>query len=80
MNFRRPIICDQLHQERRAMRTHSLLMHCAYAAVTSLVLLGLGTAATPQELPAYMAPIAGRTVSSPADTATKNVLALNTYV
>jgi hypothetical protein len=64
------------------MRTHSLLS-CSYAAVTSLLLLlGLGTAARAQGqspvLPSYMEPISGRTASSPADTATKDVLALNT--
>jgi hypothetical protein len=42
------------------------------------LLLGLGPAAIAQDLPSYMEPITGRTASSPADTATKNVLALNT--
>ena len=59
------------------MRTHSLL-HYAYATVTSIALLGLGSVAYAQNLPSYMEPITGRTASSPADTATKNVLALNT--
>jgi len=59
------------------MRTHSLL-HYAYATVTSIALLGLGSAAYAQNLPSYMEPITGRTSSSPAGTATKNVLALNT--
>ena len=31
-----------------------------------------------RHLPAYMAPIAGKTAATPAETATKNVLALNT--
>src|SRR5262249_23978211 len=38
------------------------------------------TAANAQDLPSFMAPIAGRTASSPAETATKNVLALNTMM
>src|SRR5438270_13945100 len=59
------------------MRIHSLL-HYACATVTCIALLGLGPAAYGQNLPSYMAPISGRTVSSPADTAAKNVLALNT--
>src|ERR1700688_3701067 len=37
----------------------------------------MGTAPA-DDLPAYMRPIAGHTASSPAETATKNVLALNT--
>jgi hypothetical protein len=60
------------------MRTYSLLQHYAYATVTSIALLGLGAAAYAQNLPSYMEPITGRTASGPADTATKNVLALNT--
>jgi hypothetical protein len=62
------------------MQTDSLLKRCAYATVTSIALAGLATAANAQSpgLPSYMDPIAGRTVSSPADTATKNMLALNT--
>src|SRR3979411_875856 len=53
------------------------------AAITAIALAGLGTPGKsqetrPQDLPSYMAPISGRTVSSPADTAIKNVLALNT--
>src|SRR5262249_7451949 len=41
-------------------------------------LAGMGSTVEAQDLPSYMAPISGRTVSSPAETATKNVLALNT--
>src|SRR5882672_7697364 len=59
------------------MQTDSLLQRYACAALASIALAGLTTAATAQGLPSYMAPIAGRTVSSPAETATKNVLALN---
>src|SRR5438477_9071630 len=60
------------------MRGQSLLKRYAYATATSIALTGLGTTAKSQDLPSYMAPITGRTVSSPADTAAKNVLALNT--
>src|ERR1700730_708517 len=55
-----------------------LLKLCAYAAVTSIALSGMVGAAKADDLPAYMQPIAGRTASSPAETATKNMLALNT--
>jgi hypothetical protein len=60
------------------MQTDSLLKRYAYATVASIVLATLGTAAKSQSLPPFMAPIAGRTASGPADTATNNVLALNT--
>ena len=63
------------------MQTDSLLKRCACAAAASIMLAGAITAAAAQDkssdLPPYMAPIAGRTASSPADTATENVLALN---
>jgi hypothetical protein len=66
------------------MRTDSLVKRYAGVAAASLLLVGLSTAAGAQDrsqtpaLPAFMQPIAGHTVSSPAETATKNVLALNT--
>jgi len=60
------------------MRGQSLLKRYAYATATFIALTGLGTTTKSQDLPSYMAPISGRTVSSPADTAVKNVLALNT--
>ena len=41
-------------------------------------LLSSTVLASAQSLPAYMAPIAGRTNTTPADTATKDMLALNT--
>src|SRR5260370_40551445 len=63
---------------RQAMRGQSLLKRYAYATATFITLTGLGTTTKSQDLPSYMAPISGRTVSSPADTAVKNVLALNT--
>jgi hypothetical protein len=60
------------------MRTNSLLKRYAYAMVASIALMSLGTAARSQDLPSYMAPISGRTASSSAETAMRNVLALNT--
>jgi hypothetical protein len=65
-----------------------LLKRYVTAAAASIMLAGLladaGTTAHAQSpatsppLPSYMQPIAGRTTSSPAQTATDNVLALNT--
>jgi len=49
---------------------------CFAAAVVALLLTSLTARA--QNLPPYMAPIAGRTAATPADTATKDMLALNT--
>jgi hypothetical protein len=60
------------------MRADSLLKRYATAVVASIVLLGLGTTARAQQLPSYMAPIAGGPAASTAYTATNNVLALNT--
>jgi hypothetical protein len=60
------------------MRSQSLLRHCACMTVTLVVLSGTNLAVTADDLPPYMQAIAGRTVSSAADTATRNVLALNT--
>src|SRR5882672_11399855 len=60
------------------MRTRSLVKRTACATLATVVLAGVGTTARSQDLPAYMAPISGGTVASPAETATKNVLALNT--
>jgi hypothetical protein len=59
------------------MQTDALLSY-ARVAVASILLAALGTAAKAQDLPSFMAPIAGRTQSTPAETATNNVLALNT--
>ena len=47
-------------------------------AAIAVVLASSGSAANAQDLPAYMAPIAGRTSATPADIATKDMLALNT--
>ena len=60
------------------MRARSFLQTLMYTTLTSIVLAGLGTTGKAQDLPPYMAPISGRTVSSPAETAMNNVLALNT--
>src|ERR1700756_4975885 len=62
------------------MRIESLLTRSAYATLTAIMLLGLSPVAKAQDLPSFMAPIAGRTTSSPAETATKNVLALNSMM
>lgn len=51
---------------------------CIAAAVIVLLLSGNSLTASAQNLPPYMAPIAGRTTATPADTATKDMLALNT--
>ncbi|MGB6283287.1 MAG: hypothetical protein WBG18_02500 [Xanthobacteraceae bacterium] len=51
-----------------------------YAALLSIVLAGFAGAASADDLPSYMAPIGGRTASSAAETATKDVLALNTMM
>jgi len=48
--------------------------------VLSVVLAGLAGAAMAEDLPSYMGPISGRTASSAAQTATKDVLALNTMM
>ena len=60
------------------MRARSFLQTLMYTTLTSIVLAGLGATGKAQDLPPYMAPISGRTVSSPAETAMNNVLALNT--
>ena len=60
------------------MRVHALVHTLISTTLTSIVLAGPGPMARAEDLPSYMAPISGRTVSSPAETAVKNVLALNT--
>jgi hypothetical protein len=66
------------------MRTRSYLKRCACGVLTFSVLAALGTAARaqdrPADLPSFMAPISGPVASSPAETATKNVLALNSMM
>jgi hypothetical protein len=49
----------------------------AHAALLSIALSGAIGTANADDLPDYMEPIAGHTASTPAETATKNVLALN---
>jgi hypothetical protein len=60
------------------MRAQTNVQRYTCAVLTFIALMGLGTTTKSQDLPSYMAPISGRTVSSPTDTAVKNVLALNT--
>jgi hypothetical protein len=65
------------------MRVNLFLTRCACAIATSVAVSAALSSANAQEaktppLPAYMAPISGTALSSPAETATKNVLALNT--
>jgi len=64
------------------MQAVSLLRRYVHVAAASAVLSGTfviaaNLAAKAEDLPAYMAPIAGTTSSSAAATATKNMLALN---
>jgi hypothetical protein len=47
-------------------------------AVAAMLISASGLAAKAQSLPSYMAPISGLTTATPADTATKDMLALNT--
>src|SRR3984893_6101734 len=60
------------------MRLDLLLRCFACVTVTFIALAGANGAANAEDLPAYMQPIAGHIASSAAETATKNVLALNT--
>jgi hypothetical protein len=60
------------------MPENPFLKRCAHATVTCIALAGALGAANADNLPSYMQPIAGTAVSSPGDTATKNMLALNT--
>jgi hypothetical protein len=59
------------------MHSNLLLKRCAFLVTISLALAGVMMAAKADELPAYMKTIAGGIDSSPAETATKDVLALN---
>src|SRR5262249_34600614 len=60
------------------MQRIPFLTRCACTTVTAMALAGATGALKAQNLPAYMEPIAGTTNSSTAETATKNMLALNT--
>ena len=59
------------------MHSNLLLKRCAFLVTISLALAGVMMAAKADELPAYMKTIAGGINFSPAETATKDVLALN---
>src|SRR5262249_21380720 len=61
-----------------AMRTASLFNRCACAAAAALMLTGISAPVRADDLPSYMDPISGRTAATAADTANKDVLALNT--
>jgi hypothetical protein len=60
------------------MQTCSIKSICASTLLISTLVLGLASGAQSEDLPSYMEPIAGRPASSPAATANKNVLGLNT--
>jgi hypothetical protein len=64
------------------MPSESLLKRCAAVTAASITLAVLSTTAGAQTsaVPAYMAPISGLATSTPAETATRNVLALNTMM
>src|ERR1700747_1134327 len=59
------------------MRCSLRLRRLTYATVASIALAGAIGAANADDLLDYMQPIAGHPTSTPAETATKNVLALN---
>ena len=59
------------------MRRSLRLKRLARATVASVALVGAIGTANADDLPDYMQPIASQTASTPAETATKNVLALN---
>jgi hypothetical protein len=52
-------------------------MKCYPCLAAAILLSGGGAVGNAQTLPAYMAPIAGKTAATPSDIATKDVLALN---
>jgi hypothetical protein len=60
------------------MRKYSCSRHHLTSILTWLVLAGSAVGARSEDLPSYMAPIAGRTTSSAATTSNKDMLALNT--
>ncbi len=53
-------------------------MKCDVAVTVAVLLLASSGAAHTQALPSYMDPISGLTTTTPAETATKDMLALNT--
>ncbi len=60
------------------MQTHPLRKRYGSALLIPVLLAGICGTARSEDLPSYMDPIAGRTGSSAASVATKDVLALNT--
>ena len=62
------------------MQAHRFLQRCARAAFACIMLIAMGATAKADDLPPYMAPIAGHTAASAAEVATGNVLALNTMM
>jgi hypothetical protein len=59
------------------MRSNLRLKRLVHAALMSVALAAAIATANADDLPDYMQPIAGHTASTPTETATKNVLALN---
>src|SRR5215207_10912586 len=53
-------------------------MRIAFRLAVAAIMLSGGTGASAQTLPAYMAPIAGKTAATSSEIATKDMLALNT--
>ena len=62
------------------MQPASRLKRYRHVVLASVMLAGLPAAASAQDLPPYMEPIAGRTSTSATDIANSNVLALNTMM
>src|SRR5580704_7071436 len=65
------------HHWEGFMRTIVPRKRFAFPALISIMLMGLGAAARAEDLPSYMEPIGGRTTSSAASIATRDLLALN---
>jgi hypothetical protein len=65
------------HHWEGIMRTILPRTRCAFSALISIMLMGLSAAARAEDVPSYMAPIGGRTTSSAASIATRDMLALN---
>ena len=69
---------DVSPQRNTIVRNGSIPKRCLSLVMASLMLAGSAAAAESEELPSYMAPIAGRTTASAAGIANADVLALNT--
>src|ERR1700687_2588293 len=63
---------------RKSMRITAFLKPYAYAALAATLISAAGSIAKADDLSKALAPISGRTDSTAAETATNNVLALNT--